>query len=101
MSITSDSYDSNKEYYILRDKFDKRNSWEVWLDKETGLVIREINRGGSRSYITGTEIGKKESDGIEKYKYDFDIVSDDDVKVPDFSGYKIEYQNYNMNEVSK
>ena len=23
MSITSDSYDSNKEYYILRDKFDK------------------------------------------------------------------------------
>ena len=61
MSITSDSYDSNKEYYILRDKFDKRNSWEVWLDKETGLVIREINRGGSRSYITGTEIVKKES----------------------------------------
>ena len=23
MSITSDLYDSNKEYYILRDKFDK------------------------------------------------------------------------------
>lgn len=101
MSIISDTYDSNKEYYILRDKFDKRNSWEVWLDKETGLVIREINRGGSRSYITGTEIVKKESDVIEKYKYDFDIVSDDDVKVPDFSGYKIEHQNYNMNEVSK
>lgn len=101
MSITSDTYDSNKEYYILRDKFDKRNSWEVWLDKETGLVIREINRGGSRSYITGTEIVKKESDAIEKYKYDFDIVSDDDVKVPDFSGYKIEYQNYNMSDFSE
>lgn len=101
MSITSDTYDSNKEYYILRDKFDKRNSWEVWIDKETGLVIREINRGGSRVYIAGTEIVKKESDAIEKYKYDFDIVSDDDVKVPDFSGYKIEYQNYNTNEVSK
>lgn len=101
MSITSDSYDSNKEYYILRDKFDKRNSWEVWLDKETGLVIRKINRGGSRSYITGTETVKKESDVIEKYKYDFDIVSDDDVKVPDFSGYKIEYQNYNMSDFSE
>ena len=101
MSITSDSYDSNKEYYILRDKFDKRNSWQVWLDKETGLVIREINRGGSRSYITGTEIVKKESDVIEKYKYDFDIVSDDDVKVPDFSEYKIEYQNYNMSDFSE
>lgn len=101
MSITSDSYDSNKEYYILRDKFDKRNSWEVWLDKETGLVIREINRGGSRSYITGTEIVKRESDAIEKYKYDFGIVSDDDVKVPDFSEYKIEYQNYNMSDFSE
>lgn len=101
MSIISDTYDSNKEYYILRDKFDKKNIWEVWIDKETGLVIREINRGGSRSYITGTEIVKKESDVIEKYKYDFDIVSDDDVKVPDFSGYKIEYQNYNMRDVSK
>lgn len=101
MSITSDTYDSNKEYYILRDKFDKRNSWEVWLDKETGLVIREINRGGSRSYITGTEIVKKESDVIEKYKYDFDIVSDDDVKVPDFSGYKIEYQNCNISDFSE
>ncbi len=101
MSITSDTYDSNKEYYILRDKFDKRNSWEVWLDKETGLVIREINRGGSRSYITGTEIVKKESDAIEKYKYDFGIVSDDDVKVPDFSGYKIEYQNCNMSDFSE
>lgn len=101
MSITSDSYDSNKEYYILRDKFDKRNSWEVWLDKETGLVIREINRGGSRSYITGTEIVKKESDAIEKYKYDFGIVSDDDVKVPDFSEYKIEYQNCNMSDFSE
>ena len=101
MSITSDTYDSNKEYYILRDKFDKRNSWEVWLDKETGLVIREINRGGSRSYITGTEIVKKESDAIEKYKYDFGIVSDDDVKVPDFSEYKIEYQNYNMSDFSE
>lgn len=101
MSIISDTYDSNKEYYILRDKFDKKNIWEVWIDKETGLVIREINRGGSRTYITGTEIVKKESDVIEKYKYDFDTVSEDDVKVPDFSGYKIEYQNYNMNEVSK
>lgn len=101
MSIISDTYDSNKEYYILRDKFDKRNSWEVWLDKETGLVIREINRGGSRSYITGTEIVKKESDAIEKYKYDFGIVSDDDVKVPDFSGYKIEYQNCNISDFSE
>lgn len=95
MSITSDSYDSNKDYYILRYRFDKRNTWEVWLDKETGLVIREINRGGSRKYIAGTEIVKEENDIIEKYKYDFDSVSEEDVSVPDFSEYKVEYQNFN------
>ena len=101
MSIESDSYDSNKEYYILRYKFDKRNTWEVWLDKETGLVIREINRGGSVVYIPGTEIVKKESDIIEKYKYDFGIVNDEDVSVPDFSGYKVEYQNWNMSDIGE
>lgn len=101
MSMESDSYDSNKEYYILRYKFDKRNTWEVWLDKETGLVIREINRGGSKLYIPGTEIVKKESDIIEKYKYDFDIVNDEDVSVPDFSGYKVEYQNCNMSDIGE
>lgn len=101
MSIESDSYDSNKEYYILRYKFDKRNIWEVWLDKETGLVIREINRGGSVVYIPGTEIVKKESDIIEKYKYDFGIVNDEDVSVPDFSGYKVEYQNWNMSDIGE
>ena len=101
MSIESDSYDSNKEYYILRYKFDKRNTWEVWLDKETGLVIREINRGGSIVYIPGTEIVKKESDIIEKYKYDFGIVNDEDVNVPDFSGYKVEYQNCNMSDIGE
>lgn len=101
MSMESDSYDSNKEYYILRYKFDKRNTWEVWLDKETGLVIREINRGGSIVYIPGTEIVKKESDIIEKYKYDFGIVNDEDVSVPDFSGYKVEYQNWNMSDIGE
>lgn len=101
MSMESDSYDSNKEYYILRYKFDKRNTWEVWLDKETGLVIREINRGGSIVYIPGTEIVKKESDIIEKYKYDFGIVNDEDVSVPDFSGYKVEYQNWNTSDIGE
>lgn len=101
MSMESDSYDSNKEYYILRYKFDKRNTWEVWLDKETGLVIREINRGGSKLYIPGTEIVKKESDIIEKYKYDFDIVNDEDVSEPDFVGYKVEYQNCNMRDIGE
>lgn len=101
MSVESDSYDSNKEYYILRYKFDKRNTWEVWLDKETGLVIREINRDSSKLYFPGTDIVKKESDIIEKYKYYFDIVNDEDVSEPDFVGYKVEYQNCNMRDIGE
>lgn len=101
MSVESDLYDSNKEYYILRYKFDKRNTWEVWLDKETGLVIREINRDSSKLYFPGTDIVKKESDIIEKYKYDFDIVNDEDVSEPDFVGYKVEYQNCNMRDIGE
>ena len=46
-------------------------------------------------------ISKKESDIIEKYKYDFGIVNDEDVSVPDFSGYKVEYQNWNMSDIGK
>lgn len=91
MSIESDSYDSNKEYYILKNQFDKKNICEIWLDKETGLVIREINRDSSKLYIPNTDIVKKENDIIERYKYDFDIVNDEDVNVPDFSDYKVEY----------
>lgn len=101
MSVELDSYDSNKEYYILRYKFDKKNTWEVWLDKETGLVIREINRDSSKLYFPGTDIVKKESDIIEKYKYDFDIVNDEDVSEPDFVGYKVEYQNCNMRDIGE
>ena len=53
------------------------------------------------THIPGTEIVKKESDIIEKYKYDFGIVNDEDVNVPDFSGYKVEYQNWNMSDIGK
>ena len=64
-------------------------------------MLLEINRGGSVVYIPGTEIVKKESDIIEKYKYDFGIVNDEDVSVPDFSGYKVEYQNWNMSDIGE
>ena len=40
-------------------------------------------------------------DYFEKYKYDFGIVNDEDVNVPDFSGYKVEYQNWNMSDIGE
>ena len=33
------------------------------------------------------------NDRIQEYKHEFDIVTDEDVQVPDYSGYKVEQIN--------
>lgn len=93
MSIDTDTYDVGKEYYILRNQFEQDQRWEVWIDKETGLVIREIQRDGKKRFIVGTDIVKEVRDCTSMYKYKFDIVTDEDVKIPDDITYKIEYIN--------
>ena len=98
MSIDTDTYDVGKEYYILRNQFEQDQRWEVWIDKETGLVIREIQRDGEKRFITGTDIVKEVRDCTTIYKYELNIVKDEDVKVPEDSTYKIEYINEEINE---
>lgn len=97
MSIDTDTYDVGKEYYILRNQFEQDQRWEVWIDKETGLVIREIQRDGEKRYITGTDIVKEVRDCTTIYKYELNIVKDEDVKVPEDSIYKVEYINEEIN----
>lgn len=97
MSIDTDTYDVGKEYYILKNQFEQDQRWEVWIDKETGLVIREIQRDGEKRYITGTDIVKEVRDCTTIYKYELNIVKDEDVKVPEDSTYKIEYINEEIN----
>lgn len=97
MSIDTDTYDVGKEYYILRNQFEQDQRWEVWIDKETGLVIREIQRDGEKIFITGTDIVKEVRDCTTIYKYELNIVKDEDVKVPEDSTYKIEYINEEIN----
>lgn len=91
MSIGDGRYSDGKHCYILRNKFEQEQKWELWIDKETGLAIKEINRDGQISYIAGTDIVKEVKDFVQDYKYEFDIVTDDDVKLPDYSTYKVEY----------
>lgn len=91
MSIETDNYDIGKDYYIIKNKFEPNNREETWVDKETGLVLRRITKGGSKTYFPGTDIKKKVNDVVIDYKYDFETVTDEDVKVPDLSEYKIEY----------
>lgn len=99
-SINTDTYDYGKEYYILKNR-SENNRWEIWIDKETGLPIREINRGGAKSFFMGTNVVKEIRDTIQSYKYEFDIVTDEDVEVPDLSNYTIENTTLNMEDMIK
>lgn len=60
---------NNKECYYM----EISNGWKVWLNKENGTVIREIN-GGS----------------IVERTYEFDVVKDTDITKPDISDCEIQ-----------
>ena len=96
MSINTDTYQVGKEYYVFNNRFERTKNWEMWIDKETGLPIKIINREGRKSYYVGTRVLKEVNDNIQEFKYEFGKVTDEDVTVPDInslSGYTIEYIN--------
>ena len=96
MSINVDTYQVGKEYYVFNNRFERTKNWEMWIDKETGLPIKIINREGRKSFYTGTQVVKEVNDNIQEYKYEFGTVTDEDVAVPDINslrGYTIEYIN--------
>ena len=83
-------------------------NWKIWLDKETGLPLKEINIDGMKTYYSDNkeenidenkiedylkekqDILIKSGDGITEFRYEFDVVTDEDVEVPDLSQYKVE-----------
>lgn len=90
MSMKKDHYDIGREYYVLRNQFEQNQRWELWLDKETGLPLKEINREAVKlNYTNG--VVKEVRDMIQEFRYEFDIVTDEDVEVPDLSSYSISY----------
>ncbi len=95
-SIHTDTYEIGREYYVIRDRFDKSGHSETWIDKDTGLTLKNINRNSVRHFIPGTDIVKSEEDMIEEFSYEFDVVTDEDVAIPDLSGYEIEYVDTNI-----
>ena len=99
-SIDTDTYDYGKEYYVLKNR-SENNIWEIWIDKETGLPIKEINRGGEKSFFPGTNVVKEVKDNKKEYKYEFNKVTDEDVKVPDLSNYTVENKVVNMEDMVK
>lgn len=83
-------------------------NWEIWFDKETGLPLKEININGMKTHYSDNkeenidenkiddylkekqDILIKYGDGITEFRYEFDVVTDEDVEVPDLSQYKVE-----------
>jgi len=65
--ITTDNY-GNIECYLI-----ELDNWKMWVEKDTGLVIREINGGF-----------------VAERFYEFDIVKDEDIIKPDTSDCKIQ-----------
>jgi len=70
-SITRISTDdcNNKECYYM----EISKGWKVWLDKENGTIVREING----SFVT-------------ERNYEFDVVKDTDIVKPDISDCEIQ-----------
>ena len=66
--ITSEEY-NDKECYVV----EPADTWKLWIDKETGLVIREEN-------------GMTVQDNL----YKFDEVTDEDMAKPDISDCRIQ-----------
>ncbi|MDO5555237.1 MAG: zf-HC2 domain-containing protein [Clostridia bacterium] len=94
MSIDTSTFSIGKEYYILKNQFENPQIHETWIDKETGLTIKEINKNCEKIFIAGTDIVKEERDNIQEYKYEFNKVTDEDVTMPDLTKYEVQNVNY-------
>lgn len=68
------TYCNGKECYII-----KGDSYERYIDKETGLAVREIEK--SNKEMT------RQTDIVVDYKYEFNTVKDSDIIKPDTTGY--------------
>lgn len=101
MDIKKDTYDIGREYYVFRNLFETQKRWEVWIDKETGLILREINKEGYKTYFPASSVVREIRDNIMEYKYEFDIVKDEDVKPIDITNYEVEYVNTDIDEICK
>lgn len=95
-SIRTSTYDIGREYYVMNKIFDKNSNYEIWIDKDNGFALREKGNGVIKTFFKGTNIAKEEIDMKSEYKYEFGIVTDEDVEIPDYTGYEVEYISTNI-----
>lgn len=90
-SMHTSTYHIGREYYVMNKIFDKNSNDEVWIDKNNGLTLRKMGNEVAIKFFEGTDVVKEEILLKTEYKHEFGIVTDEDVAVPDLTGYKVEY----------
>lgn len=77
--ISTDNKEIGREYYVL-----ELGEGEQWIDMETGLPIMIWGYSSSIQYYKDTKIPIHKAENISEYKYEFNIVTDEDVELPEF-----------------
>lgn len=95
-SIYTSTRTLGREYYVLKDAFNRDEDYEVWVDKENGLPLKVIDGTTVRTFYEGTDIEKEENKVVYEYRYKFDVVKDEDINMPDYTGYEIIHKNTNF-----
>lgn len=83
VKISTDHKDIGRLYYV----FDFGES-KKWVDMTTGLPIMSFGTVSSTEYYGTTKIPKSHFESISEYRYEFETVTDEDVQMPSFEGYK-------------
>ena len=87
-NIRKDSQDIGRMYYVIESNDPNHSSdSELWVDMETGLPIMQVGYSCTADYYENTHIVRNMYVQNTEYKYEFDIVKDEDVEVPDLSNY--------------
>ena len=97
-SIHTSTRTLGREYYVLKDAFNRDEDYEIWIDKENGLALKVIDGTTVRTFYDGTDIEKEENKVVYEYRYKFDIVKDEDVNIPDYTGYEVVHTNTDFPE---
>lgn len=78
-----------RKYYVI-----ESGDVTTWVDIDTGLPIMRFGESTITTYFNNTMIPKQSEDSVTQYFYEFNVVTDNDVEMPDFTGYEITEYNY-------
>ena len=76
---------NSKECYLIENRITNVDTDRVWIDKETGLIIK-------RTSGMGTTLEDNFFNSTVEYDYTFNEVKDADVAKPDLTGYTVIYK---------